>query len=181
MKLSITQDPEIVQHLLMEDEHFPNNPALPLLIYKKVLIVPEENGAKEIEKLFKENEWSNSWCDDIFPYHHYHSNTHEVLGALSGRCIVQFGGEHGVTEELNEGDVVIIPAGVAHKKIVGENFMCVGAYPKGKDYNIRFGAPGEKEIAQKEIAGVPLPTNDPVFGKEGAMKSNWKKNQEYAQ
>jgi uncharacterized protein YjlB len=59
----------------------------------------------------------------------------------------------------------------------------VGAYPKGKDYNIRFGASGEKEKeqAQKEIAGVPFPTKDPVFGKDGAMISNWKKNREYAQ
>ena len=85
-----------------------------------------------------------------------------------------------MTEELRSGDVVIIPAGVAHKKIAGENFKCVGAYPQGKDYNIKFGASGEKEESQKEIEKVSLPENDPVFGKGGAIRSYWKKKREYA-
>jgi len=179
MNLTVNQNSEIIQHLLMEDEHYPNNPTLPLMIYKKVLTLPQEDAAPDIEKLFEENDWSNTWRDDIFPYHHYHSNTHEVLGVFSGHCIVQFGGDHGVTVELRPGDVVIIPAGVAHKKIAGENFTCVGAYPKGKDYNIRFGSSGEKEEAQREIEKVPFPENDPVSGKGGAIKSYWKKKQEY--
>lgn len=178
MNLTINEDPEIIQHLLMEDEHYPNNPALPLLIYKKALILSED-GAGDIEKLFEKNDWSNSWRDDIFPYHHYHSNAHEVLGVFSGHCIVQFGGDHGITVELRAGDVVIIPAGVAHKKIAGENFNCVGAYPQGKDYNIRFGASGEKEESKREIERVPLPEYDPVFGKVDATKSYWRKKREY--
>jgi uncharacterized protein YjlB len=176
----INPDPEIIQHLLYEDEYFPNNPSLPLLIYKKVFNLPPEDGADLIEKTFHKNKWSNSWRDGIYDYHHYHSNTHEVLGVYSGHCIVQFGGENGVTEELRTGDVVIIPAGVAHKKIADEDFKCVGAYPLGKDYNMNYGAPGEKEKTKVEISEVPLPETDPVFGSTGPLKRYWEKQSTYS-
>src|SRR2546421_5386944 len=176
----INADPEIIQHLLFEDEYYPNNPSLPLLIYKKVFNLPTENAAGPIEKIFHENQWSNSWRDGIYDYHHYHSNTHEVLGVHSGHCIVQFGGEHGVTEELRTGDVVIIPAGVAHKKIAGEHFKCVGAYPLGHDYNMHYGEPGEKQQTMAEISEVALPETDPVYGSGGPLKEYWEKRTAYS-
>ena len=176
----INPEPEIIQQLLYEDEYFPNNPSLPLLIYKKVFNLPPEDGAGLIEKTFEKNQWSNSWRDGIFDYHHYHSNTHEVLGVYSGNCIVQFGGEYGVTEELRTGDVVIIPAGVAHKKIAGEDFKCVGAYPLGRSYNMHYGEPGEKVQTKPEISEVPLPETDPVFGPTGPLNRYWEKQSTYS-
>ena len=173
MEKLVNEQPDTIQHLLQEDDNFPNNPLLPLLLYKNAINLPDEEGAERIEKIFKQNSWSNSWRDGIYDYHHYHSNTHEVLGVYSGRCIVQFGGDHGITKELRVGDVVIIPAGVAHKKIAGEHFKCVGAYPNGMDYNIRRGKPGEKEIMKPEIARVPLPETDPLFGNDGPLKLYW--------
>jgi uncharacterized protein YjlB len=175
MEADINTKPEIIQHLLNEDDHYPNNPSLPLLIYKNVFRLPKKSPAAYIENIFEKNDWKNTWRDDIFTYHHYHSNSHEVLGAFTGHCIVQFGGDHGITEELRSGDVVIIPAGVAHKKIAGEQFKCVGAYPGGADYNTRFGAAGEAEAAKSEIAQVALPTTDPVFGKDGPMGTYWRR------
>jgi len=177
MESIVNQNPEIIQHLLNEDERYPNNATLPLLIYKNVLTVSDANA---VEQLFADNDWRNAWKDDIYTYHHYHSNTHEVLGVFSGHCIVQFGGDHGITEELRVGDVVIIPAGVAHKKIAGENFTCVGAYPGGAEYNLRFGASGELEQSRKDIKKVPMPEKDPVFGKGGPLKSYWNKKPAYA-
>jgi len=173
MKKSINERCELIQHLLQEDDHFPNNPSLPVLIYKKAINASGDSDASQIEEIFEKNNWSNSWRDGIFDYHHYHSNTHEVLGVYSGHCIVQFGGDHGVTEELRVGDVVVIPAGVAHKKIAGEQFKCVGSYPEGMDYNIHYGKPGEKETTKKEINEVPLPKTDPVFGEDGPLKQYW--------
>jgi len=173
MREAINPNPEVIQHLLQADDYFPNNPALPLLIYKNAFELPQDDGAGLIEKRFRENDWSNSWRNGIYDEHHYHSNTHEVLGVYSGHCIVQFGGDHGITEELRRGDVVIIPAGVAHKKIAGENFKCVGAYPNGRDYNIHYGQPGEREKHELEIRRVPLPEKDPVFGDSGPLKNSW--------
>jgi uncharacterized protein YjlB len=180
MEKSVNEQPEVIQHLLQENDYFPNNPSLPLLIYKRTINVDGDDGAQLIEKIFEENNWSNSWRDGIYEYHHYHGNTHEVLGVYSGHCIVQFGGDHGITEELRVGDVVIIPAGVAHKKIAGEQFKCVGAYPNGMDYNIYYGKPGEKEINKMEIVHVSLPKNDPVFGTDGPLKKYWTEVKEFA-
>ena len=180
MQRFLNRKAEIIQHLLKENDHFPNNPSLPLLIYKKVFDVSENKGAKLIENVFEKNKWSNCWRNGIYDYHHYHSNTHEVLGVYSGHCIVQFGGEHGVTEELRTGDLVVIPAGVTHKKIAGEQFKCVGAYPNGVDYNIHYGKPGEKEQTKNEILKVPLPDLDPAFGGSGPIKLYWTQIKELA-
>ena len=40
-----------------------------------------------------------------------------MLGVYRGSAEVQFGGKHGVVHEIRHGDVVIIPGGVAHKKL----------------------------------------------------------------
>ena len=36
------------------------------------------------EELFHGNGWGNGWRNGIFPFHHYHSTAHEVLGIAAG-------------------------------------------------------------------------------------------------
>jgi uncharacterized protein YjlB len=39
-----------------------------------------------------------------------------------------------------KGDVLLIPAGVAHKNVGASiDFKCVGAYPGGKEFDINLG------------------------------------------
>jgi uncharacterized protein YjlB len=163
----------IYDHILTGDEIFPNNARLPLLIYKKVF--KDENAEKpeEYEKLFGVNGWFNSWRNGIFDYHHYHSNTHEVLGIYGGFAKVQFGGSKGITMQVTTGDVVLIPAGVAHKCIgASDDFKCVGAYPDGKSYDINKGLKGERPGTDKNIENVPLPQADPI-GEHGELFEYW--------
>jgi len=108
---------EIHRHLIKDDGIFPNNKKLPLLIYKSALVFDTGNAADYTEKIFNKNLWTNSWRNGIYDYHHYHSNTHEVLGIYSGKAKVQLGGLRGITVEIEKGDVVVIPAGVSHKCI----------------------------------------------------------------
>lgn len=86
-----------------------------------------------MEKIFRLNHWTNAWKDDIFDYHHDHSNTHEVLGIYRGSCETQLGGPTGEMHWLEAGDLVFLPAGTAHKRMsaTGE-FRCVWAYPFGR-------------------------------------------------
>ncbi|WP_250123845.1 cupin domain-containing protein [Chroococcidiopsis sp. CCMEE 29] len=67
------------------------------------------------------------------PNHHYHSTAHEVLGISRGKAAVRLGGDaRGQTFEVRAGDVIIIPAGVAHKNLdSSSDFLVVGAYPLG--------------------------------------------------
>jgi uncharacterized protein YjlB len=46
---------------------------------------------------------------------HYHSNTHECLAVCSGNANVILGGPGGHRLILQQGDVIILPAGVGHK------------------------------------------------------------------
>jgi uncharacterized protein YjlB len=102
------------EHLFTDDGQVPNNPHLPLIVYRAVL-EPGPRAAAACEALFAGNDWSAAWVDGIYAHHHYHSTAHEVLGIAVGSVRVQLGGENGKTVELCAGDVVVIPAGVAHK------------------------------------------------------------------
>ena len=152
-----------------DDGRFPNSP-LPLLLYRGALSAD----ASAMEQAFEANGWSNTWRNGIYVYHHFHSIAHEVLGIAAGEVQVAFGGPMGQTVEVHAGDVVVIPAGVVHRN-VGQtrNLLVVGAYPGGMDFDTRLGAPGERDMALRNIAAVPLPVYDPVFGLEGPLHRVW--------
>jgi uncharacterized protein YjlB len=171
--MHINPKPQIIRHLLKDDGVFPNSPLF-LLIYKTAFDPEMKDAENIIRNTFEKNDWSNCWKDGIYDYAHYHSITHEVLGVFSGTASVQFGGGRGVTERLSAGDVVIIPAGVAHQCIIGEDkFKCVGAYPGGMDYDIKKGLKGERPEADENIARVPIPDTDPVYGAGSYLTLEW--------
>jgi uncharacterized protein YjlB len=97
-----------------------------------------------------------------------------VLVALKGSARVQFGGPNGITLTFEQGDVVIIPAGVAHMKLdEADGFTCMGAYPDGREYDMNYGKPGERPSVDENIKKVPLPENDPLYGADGPLIKNW--------
>lgn len=173
-KTQVVQQAYEVFTVLEDDGIFPNNAQLPLIVYKKALLLHPDDDASTIEDVFKQNGWSNSWENGIFDYHHYHSITHEVIGVCTGTADFQLGGPKGVCVEVCRGDVLIIPAGVAHKCLKSsDDFSVVGAYPEGKEYDIMYGIEGERPKADENIAKVPVPDKDPVYGSEGPLKQNW--------
>lgn len=156
-------------HRFSDDGRFPNS-ALPLLVYRGAL--PPDPAA--MERAFAANGWSNSWRDGIFDYHHFHSIAHEVLGIAAGEARVAFGGPSGREVEVRAGDVVVIPAGVAHRNMgASADLLVVGAYPGGSDYDIRRGDPAEHAAAVRAIKGVSLPDSDPVSGRDGPLPRLW--------
>lgn len=166
----------IATDLLGDDGTFPNNGTYPLIVYKSVLHLHPTAEPADIRSLFEKNGWTNGWVNGVFDYHHYHSNTHEVLGVFCGKADILFGGDEGSVVELYRGDVVVIPAGVAHKNLNStEDFECVGAYPFGAEYDMRYGKPEERAAALEAISKVRLPGKDPVFGDEGAVVDYWLK------
>lgn len=157
-------------HHFEDDGSIPNNPTLPVIFYPGAF---KEN-PEEIESVFNQNNWTNSWTDGVFDFHHYHSNTHEVLGVKSGSAILQLGGESGKAFEVSVGDVVLLPAGTGHKKLSGsEDFQVVGAYPNSAEPDLKKGELNERPEVLEAILDAPLPELDPVFGKEGPAVMNW--------
>lgn len=163
----------LLSYTLNADNLFPNN-VLPLLVYKSALEL--NSTPEEIKKTLKNNLWENSWSGGVFTYHHYHSTAHEVLCVYEGNATLLFGGDKGIVILIKKGDVVIIPAGVAHKNLnASEEFKCIGAYPQGQIYDMNEGKKEEYAKAVKNIAVLPLPESDPVFGREGPLLDQWKK------
>ncbi|WP_353720579.1 cupin [Dyadobacter sp. 676] len=156
-----------------DDGSIPNN-KLPLLVYHGVSGLTGHEGATWFEKRFAANNWTNSWRNGVFPYHHYHSITHEVLGVYAGNALLHMGGENGEKLHVRAGDVVVIPAGVGHKKLeASADFAVVGAYPDGRDYDILRGEPGDRPRALENIAKVPVPGLDPIMGAKEGLSKIW--------
>jgi uncharacterized protein YjlB len=167
---------KIFQFLIKQNGFFPNNAALPVLLYKAALHLPEEDKEEIVKEVFQQNGWGNNWVDGIYSYHHYHSTAHEVLGVIEGTCTVLLGGDRGIKQKLQEGDVLVLPAGVAHKNIESsDDFTCVGAYPKDADYDMNYGKEEEHPGVDENIRKVPVPDTDPLYGKEGPLLDNWRK------
>ncbi len=142
-----------------EDRRFPNS-CLPVLVYPDAL--PPDPAA--MEQAFARQGWTNSWRNGIFPYHHFHTTAHEVLGIAAGTVQVLFGGPGGAKMAVKAGDVLVVPAGVAHRNIGGEGLLVVGAYPGGAECDVLRGDPAQLAAAKKAIAQLSVPELDPVPG-----------------
>ena len=164
----------IEDYLFADDGHVPNNPRLPLLVYRRVL---ESGGdaAASCVALFDRNGWTDAWTNGVYSHHHYHSSAHEVLGIAAGWVRVRLGGEAGEMVELCAGDVVVIPAGVAHKNEgASSDLLVVGAYPRGQRPDMCRPGAADDNRALVRIAAVPLPAGDPLFGPSGPLLERWR-------
>lgn len=158
-----------------ENQPFPNN-LLPVLYYPNVVanLLNEPGPAQSVLDLFEKNGYTNGWENGIFSYHHFHSNTHEVLACIAGEATVQLGGPEARIYSFSKGDVFLLPAGVAHKRVAAsQNFKIVGAYPEGLEPDMQKGKAENYEAVKQEVAHVSQPENDPVEGKDGAVIQYW--------
>lgn len=169
----MTLSSTIETHFFADDGTVPNN-ALPLVLYHGAL---GEGGdiASRCEAMFEANGWPGAWRNGIYGHHHYHSTAHEVLGIARGSARVRLGGEHGASVELRAGDVVVIPAGVAHKReAASSDLLVIGSYPKGQRPDICRANTGSHDKSAANVARVPLPGSDPVTGRADPLLDCWR-------
>jgi uncharacterized protein YjlB len=138
------------QFRFRDDGVFPNS-VLPVLLYRQAFMAEAGDRASVVEQCFAENDWTNSWRNGVYSFTHYHSTTHEVLGAYGGAATLRLGGEH-----------------------ASADFVVVGAYPDGREWDLLRGLPGERPKADHNIAALPIPDNDPIYGPEGPLPQIWK-------
>jgi uncharacterized protein YjlB len=159
-----------------DDGAVPNNP-LPFLVYRGAIDVSRvRDPATVIEKAFETNGWDyGMWRNSIFPFVHYHSQIHEVLGIAKGKARVRFGGNNGEELDVEAGDIVVLPAGTGHQRLSATpDLLVVGAYPPDGHYDLCRGTQAEHARALETIPRVPLPETDPLFGPEGPLNRLWK-------
>lgn len=158
---------------LEDDGTFPNS-RLPVLLYPHAVQPDGDDPARAFEERFRANGWGGTWRNGIFSYHHYHATAHEVLGCARGWVQVLLGGPKGREVLLSAGDVVLLPAGTAHRNLGhSADYLIVGAYPPGQHPDMKYGEPEEYEAAKEDIGMVQVPEQDPVSGHEGGLLKKW--------
>jgi len=158
-----------------ENPPFPNHP-LPVLYYPNALneLLEKSDSAEAVLAFFSDNGYSNGWVNGIYDYHHFHSNTHEVLGCIAGRSTVQLGGPDKDEYPFSKGDVILLPAGVAHKLTDStDDFKIVGAYPNGMEPDMQRGEASNYDTVQKRAYDTLVPATDPVNKFKGPVQKYW--------
>jgi len=156
-----------------DDGAVPNN-GLPFLVYKGAFVGSDL--ASAIEKAFRRNDRGHGlWHNGIYPFTHYHSQIHEVLGIAAGKARVRFGGSTGEELEIEAGDVAVLPAGTGHQRLSSTpDLLVIGAYPPDGHYDLCRGTSAEHARALTTIPHVPVPSPDPLFGADGALTRLWR-------
>lgn len=175
----MADEPEILTFTFGDAGAIPNNPRLPVLIYRRAgaaeNVRDPEALARWFENTWPKHGWRAAWRWGVYGFPHYHSTAHEVLGVYRGQASLRLGDRAGATLIVQAGDLIVLPAGTAHQNLgASADFHVVGGYPSGQDADLLRGEPGERPAADERIAKVPLPKGDPIGGADGALVKEWK-------
>jgi uncharacterized protein YjlB len=159
-----------------ENKPYPNN-TLPVLYYENALgeELGESYDRDEVIDFFENNGYVDGWAGVMKDSHHFHSTVHEAIAVTKGKLTVQLGGPNGPMETLRKGDVILLPAGVSHKKLdATQGFEIVGAYPENDaERDMQYGDASDYEAIKENIANVSKPLTDPVSGSPKNIDEYW--------
>jgi uncharacterized protein YjlB len=153
--LSFAAEPEA--HLLAANGWVPNHPRLPLLLFRQAF----RGGVEACERFIRAAGWQPEWRNGVYPFHHYHSTAHELLGIAGGEARLLLGGEapRGLAVTVRAGDVVILPCGTGHCRVsASADFLVVGAYALNQRWDLMREAPSAAQTsAMREL---PFPKGE---------------------
>lgn len=166
--------PQPPETFFFKDDGVIPNSRFPVLVYHHVVSTGPDAIAA-FQALFGRNDWPAQWVDGVYDFHHYHSTAHETLGVASGSARLMLGGPSGREVSVQAGDVIVIPAGVGHRRLSSHDGLAiVGAYPTGQQWDLQRADPAAHDASVARIAKVPLPKADPVTGVNGSLLQLWK-------
>ncbi len=110
---------EPLTFMFADDGSVPNNPTLPVLLYRDAIdVAAARDPESAIEQIFMANGWGHGmWRDGIFPYPHFHSVTTRCSASRAAPPACAWAARNGEEVELEAGDVVVLPAGTGHQRL----------------------------------------------------------------
>lgn len=167
-------NPKIEAHWFKNNGRIPNNDRLPLLLIRDTVAAGVGDPASWFEHCFESHDWGGNWRWTVYPYHHFHSTNHEVLGVARGEAALMLGGENGRRIHVRQSDVLIIPAGVGHMLLEDSGgFQVVGGYPGGIEPDVILAGDPDLDSARERIEKLPIPAEDPLGGRDGPLFHYW--------
>ena len=157
-----------------DDGTFPNS-RLPLLLYREALRAGRGRPGSDGGAVRGE------WLAAALAGERLHLSPLSLDGARGARHRERRGDADAGRAERREfdvaaGDVIVIPAGVVHRRLSSSaDFLVVGGYPPGQDWDLLRGEPDDRPKADHNIANVPMPKSDPVGGSDGPLLTEWRK------
>lgn len=165
---------EVNCHYFEDNGRFPNNSHLPVLVYRAFLELPKADEVKSVEQTLQQHHWKRSAGPTLAGFHHYHSTAHKALAIWHGGLSLELGGPGGEKVTLEKGDLIVLPAGTAHRCLYrSPDLGCTGALPVGQEADVNYGNLTERPRADRNIRRVALPLLDPCCGKDGPLFSRW--------
>ncbi|KAH6986463.1 hypothetical protein BKA56DRAFT_613833 [Ilyonectria sp. MPI-CAGE-AT-0026] len=177
-------------YYLPPTRYVPNSP-LPLLVYRDVL--PKPVTVESSQRFVEQHGWDRKghvW--EAFYKRHFHPNSHECYGVVSGSSVVLMGAgtsdetegrdPHdstskavGIRLTLRQGDLIIHPAGTSHANLSTEGeYRYLAFFPRDAPrWRTENGTKlMDVEAIMSEIKAVPMP-QDPVTGDSGHLQRLW--------
>ncbi|KAJ0375786.1 hypothetical protein COL26b_005934 [Colletotrichum chrysophilum] len=164
-----TADGEQIQpetYFVKRTEHCPNSD-FPVLVYRGVLGTGDELDEDEVSEKLQQYGWVKKGRSELV----FGEGGSDPAGS-GVRCWVR------------PGDVVVVPAGVAHASVADEKaapgekeYRYVGVYPEeSPQWRSEMGRKPlqEKQGLVEEVEGVGLPRMDPLYGVDGPLIKIWK-------
>jgi len=138
-EMASAEAPEIPQ--LGPNGWMPNNARLPVLLYRGVVNATGNDPASAYEAIFRRTSWPAQWRNGVYPFHHYHSTAHEVLGFAGGTARPCLADRTATKSKSMQATSLYCPPGPDTAGSKPVRLLVVGAYPPDQTWDICREAP----------------------------------------